>query len=292
MPPAKKPPAKKPVRIPVRWPPVPPPKPVVVAPPAPKGLVKALFIGINYTGIPQIRLNGCINDVINMEKFITGLYPSCTQRRVITDDTAVKPTKANILAAIQWLVSDLKPGQNAYFHFSGHGTGVRDTNGDEVSGVDSCICPYNGSRVEIISDDELRVALANKIPAGSKLFAVFDCCSSGTALDLQYMWQCPVQDKLTFSQDRKYALTPGNVYFLSGCQDGDVSWDTVNAQGQAGGAMTFALLETWKTHKVAMKMKHLLWNVRTWLKTKGYPQVPQLSTGQACSSEEVLDFSV
>jgi hypothetical protein len=244
------------------WPPKPVSKPVVAAPVVPKGLVKALFVGINYTGIPQIQLHGCINDTLNMQKFITGLYPSCKDQRVITDATAVKPTKANILAAIQWLVADLKSGQNVYLHYSGHGTGVQDFNGDEVSGVDSCICPYNGSRVEIITDDELRVVLANKIPAGCKLFAVFDCCSSGTALDLQYAWQCPVQDKLTFSQNRKHAVTPGTVYFLSGCHDGDVAMDTVNAQGQAGGALTFALLETWKQYGVPMKMKHLLWNVR------------------------------
>jgi hypothetical protein len=287
------PPARRPHRLPaIVWPPRAPPKPAAPPPPpVPKGLVKALFVGINYKAIPQIQLYGCINDALNMQKFITGLYPSCKEQRVLTDDTAVKPTKANILAAIQWLVTGLKPGQNAYFHFSGHGTGVKDMNGDEASGVDSCICPYNGTRVEIITDDELRAALANKIPAGSKLFAVFDCCSSGTALDLQYTWQCPMQDKLTFSQDRKYALTPGKVYFLSGCQDGDVSWDVVNAQGQPGGALTFALLDIWNTYKVPMKMKHLLWNVRTLIKSRGYPQIPQLSTGQACSSEEVLDFS-
>lgn len=273
------------------WPPKPvvPPKPAVA--PVPKGLVKALFVGINYTGIPAIGLNGCINDALNMQKFITELYPSCKDQRVITDMTAVKPTKASIMAAIQWLVADLKPGQNVYFHYSGHGSEVRDFNGDETSGMDSCLCPYNGGRVEIITDDELRIALANRIPAGCKLFAVFDCCSSGTAMDLQYTWQCPIQDKLTFSQDRKYAVTPGTVYFLSGCQDGDVSMDTVNAQGQAGGALTFALLETWKQYKVTMKMKHLLWNVRRWLKIRGYLQIPQLSTGQVCASEEVLDFS-
>ena len=273
------------------WPPknMAPAKPAV--PPVPKGLVKALFVGINYTGIPEIGLHGCINDALNMQKFITELYPSCKDQRVITDATAVKPTKASILAAIQWLVTDLKPGQNVYFHYSGHGSEVRDFNGDEVSGFDSCLCPYNGRRVEIITDDELRIVLANKIPAGCKLFAVFDCCSSGTAMDLQYGWQSPAQDKLTFSQDRKYTVTPGTVYFLSGCQDGDVSMDTVNAQGQAGGALTFALLETWKQYGVSMKMKHMLWNVRRWLKTKGYFQIPQLSTGNACSSEEVLDFS-
>jgi hypothetical protein len=253
--------------------------------------VKALFVGINYTEIPELRLHGCINDALNMQKFITGLYPSCKEQRVITDTTAVKPTKANIMAAIQWLVSGLRPGQNVYFHYSGHGSEVRDFNGDEVSGFDSCLCPYNGRRVEIITDDELRVALANRIPAGCKLFAVFDCCSSGTALDLQYGWQCPAPDRLSFNQNRKYPVTPGTVYFLSGCQDGDVAMDTVNTQGQAGGALTFALLDTWKQYGVPMKMKHLLWNVRRWLKTKGYFQIPQLSTGNACNSEEVLDFS-
>ena len=41
-----------------------------VPPPIQKGLVKALLIGINYETLPELRLNGCINDVINTKALV------------------------------------------------------------------------------------------------------------------------------------------------------------------------------------------------------------------------------
>jgi hypothetical protein len=262
------------------------------APSYPKGLVKALFIGINYEGNPNAELKGCINDIQNAQILLRQLYPKSNAiYRSLTDRTELKPTRQNILEAIQWLVADLKPGQNVYFHYSGHGIRVLDRSGDEVSGADSCICPYNDGKIEIITDDELRVALAEKIPAGSKCFAVIDACNSGTAMDLQYTWQCPTENRLAFSQNRRYTVTRGDVLFLSACRDEQYAMDTVNTAGVPGGALTFALLSTWATWRFNMKVKHLLWNVRKYLRERGYDQVPQLSSGGAMSSEAILDLS-
>jgi hypothetical protein len=264
------------------------PKPVAY----PKGLIKALFVGINYEGNPNAELKGCINDIQNAQILLRQIYPNSNAIfRSLTDRTEMKPTRQNILEAIQWLVADLKPGQNVYFHYSGHGVRILDKSGDEVSGADSCICPYNDGKIEIITDDELRVALAEKIPAGSKCFAVIDACNSGTAMDLQYTWQCPKENSLTFSQNRRYAVTRGDVLFLSACRDEQYAMDTVNTMGVPGGALTFALLSTWVTYRFSMKVKHLLWNVRKYLKGRGYDQVPQLSSGGSMSSEAILDLS-
>jgi hypothetical protein len=273
------------------------PRPAVVsrpvtAPAYPRGFVKGLFIGINYEGIPDLELKGCINDIQNAQILLRQLYPKSNPTyKSITDKTELKPTRKNILEAIAWLVADLKAGQNVYFHYSGHGIRVFDKSGDEVSGADSCICPYDGTTLEIITDDEIRALLAEKIPAGSKCFAVIDACNSGTAMDLQYTWQCPRADSLTFSQNRRYAITKGDVLFLSACRDEQYAMDTVNTAGVPGGALTFALLSTWTTYRFNMKVKHLLWNVRKYLKDRGYGQVPQLSSGGAMSSEALLDLS-
>jgi hypothetical protein len=296
---------KAPVRL--NLPPVAAPKPVaaaapkpvtaaapkpVVAPVYPKGLVKALFIGINYEGNADLELKGCINDIQNAQILLRQLYPGTnTISRCLTDRTELKPTRQNILDAIAWLVADLKSGQNVYFHYSGHGVRILDKSGDEISGADSCICPYDAGKLEIITDDEIRALLAEKIPLGSKCFAVIDACNSGTAMDLQYTWQCPKADSLVFSQNRRYAVTKGNVLFLSACRDEQYAMDTVNTAGVPGGALTFALLSTWATYRFNMKVKHLLWNVRKYLKDRGYNQVPQLSSGGSMSSEAILDLS-
>ena len=263
----------------------------VAAPAIQKGLVRALFVGINYDGIPELALKGCINDAMNTQILIQKFYPKCTQMRVITDRTSIKPTRANILAGLEWLTAGLVSGQHVYFHYSGHGGTIIDQSGDEKSGLDSCIYPYDGATLEGISDDELRVLLAEKIPAGSTCFAVLDSCNSGSALDLRYTWQCPSVGKLTFQQDFAYQKTKGNIIFLSGCKDDEVSLDLVNSAGTANGALTNALLYTWRTYKTGLKMKHLLWDVRKYMKDYGIQQTPQLSSGQALSSEAAIDLT-
>jgi hypothetical protein len=267
----------------------PAPKPPAPKPPAPvvfKGLKRAAFIGINYVGT-SYELYGCVNDAVNMQTQVRTFYPECTEFRIITDVTATKPTRANILAAIDWLVTGLKAGENVMFHFSGHGGLVRDRNGDEVSGFDSCIYPVNGRAIETITDDELRNALATRVPAGSKCLVVLDCCHSGTAVDLRYKWNAPSAGSMTFVEDQKYAKTTGEVLFLSGCRDTQVAMDTVGKDNKPCGALTMSLLETWRTYGPGIKLKYLMWDVRKFLRDYGYEQVPEMTSGNFMDMNKV-----
>jgi hypothetical protein len=263
----------------------PAPAPTPVTP----GLKRALLVGINYTGT-SYELYGCINDAKNMQTQLQTYYPMCREYRLITDETTEKPTRANILAAIDWLTAGLRPGENVMFHYSGHGGRVRDTNGDEVTGLDSCIYPVNSGRMETIIDDELRSRLAMRIPAGAKCLVVLDSCHSGTAVDLRCQWQAIAADKLTFTENARYAKTAGSVLFLSGCRDSQSSMDTVGKDDRPCGAMTMALLETWKTYGAAIKLKYLLWDVRKFLVDYGYEQVPELTTGAFMDMNGVFDL--
>jgi hypothetical protein len=267
------------------------PQTTTPTPPPPTGLTRALLVGINYVSTPY-ALAGCINDVSDMEKNLRSLYPSCKDYLTITDNTGIKPTKANILAGLFWLTMGLKPGQNVFFHYSGHGGRVRDRNGDEVSGLDSCIYPIRNGVLETITDDEIRAAIADKIPAGCKCFVVLDACHSGTAVDLRYGWQTPSQETLTYTENSRYAKTAGSVVFLSGCADEQVAADTATPQGRPCGALTMALLETWKSYGTAIKAKYLLWDVRKFLRERRYAQTPQLSTGTAMDMNQVFDMGV
>lgn len=74
------------------------------------------MIGINYFNTDN-ELGGCINDVHNIKQFITSLYGFQEDDMVIlTDDqskdTKFYPTRDNILAAMQWLVSDSEPNDS------------------------------------------------------------------------------------------------------------------------------------------------------------------------------------
>jgi hypothetical protein len=278
-----------PVRRPATVVSIPAKAPAVVVPPVIPGLKRALLVGINYVGTPY-TLAGCINDVTNMQIQLQKYFPMCKEYRAVTDNTVMKPTKANILDSLSWLVSGLKAGENVMFHYSGHGGLVRDTNGDELTGQDSCIYPINGSVIETITDDEIRTALANKIPVGCKCFVVLDACHTGTAVDLRCMWQATGPNTLTYAENSKYTKTAGNILFLSGCQDRQTAADTVDVTGKPCGALTMALLDTWKQYGAAIKTKYLLWDVRHYLRSRGYPQVPQLSTGYPIDMNVVFDL--
>lgn len=266
----------------------PTPKPPAPAPVVP-GLKRALFVGINYVGTPY-ELYGCINDAVDMQAQTQTFFPTCKDVRLITDATPMKPTRANLFASIDWLVTGLRRGENILFHFSGHGGRVRDRNGDEVSGMDSCLYTVNGQTLEAILDDDIRTRLAAKVPAGCKCFVVFDCCHSGTAVDLRCLWEATAADRLSYREDQKYAKTAGTVVFLSASHDTQVAMDTVSAEGRPCGALTMALLKTWKTYGRAIKFKYLLWDVRTYLRENGYSQVPQLSTGAFYDTNTVFDL--
>ncbi len=267
-------------------------RPVVRPPPPFKGLKRALLVGINYIGTPS-ELAGCINDVNNMSNQIKNVYPMCKDIRCLTDLTAIKPTRKNILDSITWLINGLKPGENVLFHFSGHGGIVRDKNGDEITGADSCICPLNinGSN-DVIIDDELRTLLAMKIPANSKCFVIIDACHSGTAVDLRCLWETSADKALTYKEDKTYSKTNGSVLFLSGCHDFQYAADTVDKNGRPSGALTMALLDTWTKYGPAIKFKYLLWDIRTFLKENGYTQVPQIATGNYMDPNTIFDLRI
>jgi hypothetical protein len=257
------------------------------------GLKKVLLIGINYIEDPNNKLNGCINDVNNIKFQINKYYPQCIQFRVLTDDSISplkKPTRQNIIEGINWLVSNLKPGENVLFHYSGHGGLTADINNDESTGFDSCIYPICKNNIEMILDDELKILLVNKIPKGCKCFVILDCCHSGSGLDLRYNMQCPAYGSVTISQNDKQQKTEGSVILLSGCMDTQTSADTVNTKGQASGALTNALIDVWDKYGTNIKLKHLLWNLRKLLKERGYEQIPQLSCGNNLDINTVFNL--
>ena len=154
---------------------------LAVAKPTPPrvGVGRALLIGVNaYAELPPLR--GARNDVERLRALLLTRYGFDERHvRVLTDEAA---TRAGILAALSRLVDEAGPNDAVYIHFSGHGSQVRDLDGDEDDGLDETICPQDARRpgVPDITDDEL-AALVGRLEAGSAVI-VLDSCHSGTAL--------------------------------------------------------------------------------------------------------------
>jgi len=158
-----------------------------------KGNKKALLIGINYFGT-KFQLKGCINDVQNINKFIQQQYNFKPSNIVVlTDDqkdARFIPNRQNITNAIKWLIAGAQPGDSLFFHYSGHGGQAEDKDGDESDGMDETIMPVDFETKGEILDDELHQLMVKPLPEGARLTAVFDCCHSGTVLDVPYVYRC------------------------------------------------------------------------------------------------------
>jgi outer membrane protein OmpA-like peptidoglycan-associated protein len=231
----------------------------------------ALLIGCNYVGT-NYQLSGCINDVENIQNKLKSQY-GFNNILIMTDNTSKRPTKVNILNEIKTLLTNANSGDILFLAFSGHGSRMSDLNGEEKDGLDEMFVPLD---FNCIIDDEIKTLINNNLKKDVTLFALFDCCHSGTILDLRYQYfDSDNYDNST--ENAKQTETVGNVILISGCMDKQYSADAyINSTYQ--GAMTWAFLDTVnKSPKISWK--DLISNMRNSLKTSKYEQIPQLSSG-------------
>lgn len=157
----------------------------------------ALLIGINYIGTSSY-LNGCINDICD-------IYRLCKKNNysyfcVLSDDAlpsdikykniSTLPTKENIIKEIKNFMNYSKDGDELYIHYSGHGSQIQCTTNEETDGFNEVLVPLDYQKNGIIKDNELRdIIVTPLLNKTVKLRAIFDCCHSGTILDLKYNLQ-------------------------------------------------------------------------------------------------------
>jgi hypothetical protein len=240
----------------------------------------ALLVGVNYNGTAY-QLQGCINDVVNMQSFLVAKY-KYNNTTLITDNTTIKPTRVNILNAFAKLLNDAQSGDTLFFHYSGHGTQTYDYNRDELTGYDEAIV---SSDLKLIVDDELNVIIRTYLKAGVILYAIFDSCHSGTVLDLKYNYLDTTNGLKTTVNTKEYE-TLANVIMFSGCTDAQTSADAY-INKKFCGAMTYSLLNALSTN-INPSLQSLLQNMRAYLKNNGYTQVPQLACGNVTAIDKVL----
>jgi len=141
---------------------------------------RALLIGVNdYLTEEFADLRGAVNDVELMRDVLVNKYGFDTANvTVLTDRDA---TREHILAALDELARQAAPDDMVYVHYSGHGSQVKDLNGDEDDGMDETILPHDARTdgVPDITDDEIGEFLqALRVRTA---IIVLDSCHSGTA---------------------------------------------------------------------------------------------------------------
>jgi hypothetical protein len=265
--------------------------------------LKAVLVGIEEyesSDIPALR--GSVNDVLLVRSLLKRYFgvPNEDIRLVLNQ----RATQANILHRLQAMVDRAEPGDLLIFHYSGHGSQIRDRDGDELTDLlDELICPYDmdWDRGTYILDDDLD-AVFDGLPEGVLLEAFFDCCfwgASSRALDGQTAPHSlrsdvrflppPLDIAARFEGEEESLAT----HRFEGCscfnhnvlwgasQEGRIAAEDV-LEGRVHGVFTYhacRFIEANVERLVGLgySREQLLEDVRAFLEMEGYVQVPELA---------------
>ena len=125
---------------------------------------------------------------------------------ILTDDRegSFYASNQNIIAAFDWLVSE--PGYQCFLHYSGHGGQVRNPNSDRANAFEDTICPVDFREEGQLNSDVLHQQLVSRMAPSNQLFVVFDCCHSGSALELPFVYRTDADGNVNVMDDLKQGV--------------------------------------------------------------------------------------
>ena len=233
-------------------------------PPPPNVEYWAVICGIsNYKKIND--LNYCDDDARDIAAALRQFaewQQAENQIEVLIDSAA---SKAGVQAAIarmgQKANADTSDHDVCLFFFSGHGTQVSDSSGDETTdGIDEAICAWDTQVkgiyiANVITDDELGAWLPSSLPADATVVTILDTCfSGGMAKGVSGAQVKSIRNpalppkakaKVGFGKGLAQRLTKGkgtttpkgatdiggtNAVVLMACQEGALSYETSELQ--------------------------------------------------------------
>jgi hypothetical protein len=248
---------------------------------------KALCIGINdYPGTDS-DLSGCVNDAHDWRQT---LESRGFEVHSLLDAQA---TKAAMNEAIGDLIAGARSGDTLVITYSGHGTWVPDSSGDETDGRDEALCPYDIQTAGPLLDDDLHAILQQR-QVGVRILLLSDSCHSGSVtrgddsdLDADMprarflplaAWLSP--NLLPTRPGRPAVLytgfaRAGGDLLLAGCKDTEYSWDT-RFNGRPNGAFTYYARKTLETLPVGANYEDWFRAIGDYLPSTRLPQTPQI----------------
>lgn len=247
---------------------------------------KALCIGINDYPGTQNDLAGCVNDANDWAAELGAR--GFTVSKMID----AQATHAAMSALISTLIHSAVKGDTLVITYSGHGTWVPDSSGDEPDGRDEGLCPYDIAKAGPLLDDQIREMFTSRA-TGVRLLLISDSCHSGSVTRGNEEDLDPGQPRARFMPLESWM--PGNELpqasarplhlvsgirrsggdlLLSGCLDTQYSWDT-SFKGRPNGAFTYYALKALRESKPT-SYESWFKAIRTYLPSTKLPQDPQI----------------
>jgi hypothetical protein len=280
---------------------------------------KAFLVGVDRyerREIPPLR--GCVNDVLRVRGILKRYFGLTNEDiRVLVNDRA---TKQAILYRLTRLVDDAQEGDVLIFYFSGHGSQIRDRDGDELTDqLGEIICPHDMDWDEntFILDDDLD-SVFMRLSEGVLLEVFLDSCHSGPGSrdlgvapppsglrpDVRYL--PPPIDIAARFEGEEDRLLPHRVAGCSCFQGRNVFWAAAGEaqtsaedylEGQVNGVFTYFgcrfIEENVARIASGAYTRQQLWeDIRAYLAAQGYAQEPELKASDPLRMAEPLQAIV
>lgn len=155
----------------------------------------ALVIGVgDYRAAEISDLKGPPHDAQKMYQLLTEVYGFPKQNVCLLTDS--QATHQRVLERLEThLVAQAKENDPVVIYFAGHGSQVRDKNGDEPDEWDETLLPHDARTpgVPALTDDQLNGILSRLYAKTKKLTVVVDACNagSGTRGEALARWTAP-----------------------------------------------------------------------------------------------------
>jgi len=242
---------------------------------------RALLIGIN--NYANVRcLHGCLNDVTAMKTFLTGSYQFPGKNiSTLTDQMA---SREKILTAFHQLIEETDTNDIVLIYYSGHGSQIHDTTGNEVDGLDETIIPwdydYNG--VYPISDKQIARMLAELTRKTRYVTIILDCCHAGGGtkdldIDQSVRMIAPDQREMPVIDEFRGGQKGNADYvLLAGCQSNQLSNEIIIGPRTYHGALTWFLIQELRSAKETLTWEQVREDVNQQIRKYCPNQNPQL----------------
>jgi hypothetical protein len=161
------------------------------------------------------------------------------------------PTKSNIEKVLENVMGK-KDIDYVVIQYSGHGGQVKTTNDIyEDDGCNEALIPLDFYNNGVIEDDYINATMTNNLPHSNikGIFALMDCCHSGTAIDLSHKGILNNNIVSCLHERENEILKKYCILALSGCKDSQTSADAF-LDNSYQGALTNNFL------KVAQKLEN------------------------------------
>ncbi|QFY88190.1 caspase family protein [Magnetovirga frankeli] len=140
---------------------------------------RALLIGVGQYANPAFNLEGIDIDVNNMQVLAERL--GFAEIRSLQDQDATAAQVEQVFK--DWLIPGVGPNDRVLIYYSGHGTQVKDDNGDETDGADEVLVMHDAAltdgKIGGVLRDDLIYTWLSQIPS-QNIMVLVDACNSGT----------------------------------------------------------------------------------------------------------------